>query len=134
MKIKLLDPKLKPERGSGGAAGLDLKCDGDYTIRHNQVTKFGTGVKVAVPEGYVLLIVPRSSTKLKLVNTVGVIDSDYRGEVFVKCRAEGETFRIKKGERVVQAILVPCLTPELDFVDDLDTTDRGENGFGSTGK
>lgn len=134
MKVVVTDPALRPHIGSEGAAAFDLKCDGDYTIKPNEITKFGTGVKVEVPEGHVLLIVPRSSTKLTLVNTVGVIDPDYRGEIFVKCRAESNTFRVKKGERLVQALLVPCVSPDLEYVDKLSETKRGENGFGSTGK
>lgn len=134
MKIKLLDKELVPYAGSDGAAAFDLKCDEDHTIRADRITKFGTGVSVEVPENHVLLILPRSSTKLRLVNTVGVIDPDYRGEIFVKCRAEDETFRIKRGERAVQALLVPCVAPDLEFVNELSETKRGKNGFGSTGK
>lgn len=134
MNICVKDHTCIPHVGSEGAAGLDLKADDDYLIKPDKISVIGTGVRVEVPENHVLIIVPRSSTKLRLINTVGIIDSDYRGEIMVKCRSEDSTFRIQKGERIVQAVLVPCVKPDFNIVTELSETSRGDKGFGSTGK
>lgn len=116
-------------QGSANAAGLDLKA-------HVIEDKFiGTGVYASIPTGWVGLVVPRSSLGLKgfrLKNTLGVIDSDYRGEI--KLAYEGYTPAI--GERVAQLVLVPHFVGSVErmaSIEDLDVTDRGEGGFGSTG-
>jgi len=116
-------------QGSANAAGLDLHV--------NSIDKdfIGTGIRAAIPTGYVGLVVPRSSLGLKgfrLKNTLGIIDSDYRGEI--KLAYEG--FRPLPGERVAQMVLVPHYVGAIErmaSINDLDTTQRGEGGFGSTG-
>ena len=117
--------------GSANAAGLDLYT---YSIDlNNQI--IGTGIYAAIPTGWVGLVVPRSSLGLKgfaLKNTLGVIDSDYRGEI--KLAYKGYTPAV--GERVAQMVLVPHYTgsiTRMNSIDDLDATERGEGGFGSTG-
>ena len=116
-------------QGSANAAGLDLQA---YSIDDQFI---GTGIYAAIPTGWVGLVVPRSSLGLKgfrLKNTLGVIDSDYRGEI--KLAYEGYTPDV--GERVAQLVLVPHYVGAVErmaSIDDLDTTDRGEGGFGSTG-
>lgn len=115
--------------GSTQAAGLDLHV---YSIEDGMI---GTGIYASIPEGWVGLVVPRSSLGLKgfrLRNTVGVIDSDYRGEI--KLAFEGYTPELD--DRVAQLVLVPHWVGAVErmaSIDDLDTTDRGEGGFGSTG-
>ena len=116
-------------QGSLNAAGLDLQA---YSIDDNWI---GTGIYAAIPNGWVGLLVPRSSLGLKgfrLKNTLGVIDSDYRGEI--KLAYEG--YKPDVGERVAQLVLVPHYGGAIErmvSIADLDTTDRGEGGFGSTG-
>ena len=116
-------------QGSANAAGLDLEVN---SIDDKFI---GTGIFAAIPTGWVGLVVPRSSLGLKgfrLKNTLGVIDSDYRGEI--KLAYEGYTPEV--GERVAQLVLVPHYVGAIErmaSIDDLDTTDRGEGGFGSTG-
>ena len=117
--------------GSANAAGLDL-----YTYSIDLTSQIiGTGIRAAIPTGWVGLVVPRSSLGLKgftLKNTLGVIDSDYRGEI--KLAYEGYTPDV--GERVAQLVLVPHYTgaiARMNSIDDLDVTERGEGGFGSTG-
>lgn len=116
-------------QGSANAAGLDLYV---YSIEGDMI---GTGIRCAIPEGWVGMVVPRSSLGLKgfrLRNTVGIIDSDYRGEI--KLAFEGYT--PEPGDRVAQLVLVPHWIGQVErmsSIDDLDETDRGEGGFGSTG-
>lgn len=98
----------------------------------------GTGVRIAVPKGYVGLLFPRSGNAAKkgltLANSVGVIDSGYRGEVKgIMVNLGSDPVTINSGERIMQLVLVPFLTAVVTPVLELDETERGENGFGSTG-
>lgn len=128
-----------PVRGSNAAGGLDvfMPYEGQIT---NEPAFFPLGFAAAVPKGYVGLILPRSSMGakygLELNNTVGVIDSDYRGEWMASMRTKPghDPINFAEGDRLVQIVVVPVadLTPVL--VDDLDETARGAGGFGSTGQ
>ena len=156
MEIKKLDPNAKiPTRGSDGAAGFDLYAlsvegdkftvEGDGNIAHIQnesIVKVHTGIAMAIPKGYVGLVFPRSglATKqgLRLANCVGVIDEDYRGEVIVcihndTIAGKPDIAEIQIGDRVAQIVFVKYEAFELNEVDELDSTKRGEGGFGSTG-
>jgi dUTP pyrophosphatase len=100
---------------------------------------FGLGFAAAIPEGFVALLLPRSGTGakfgLELNNTCGVIDSDYRGEWKAALRTkDGRPFRWEADDRLLQALIVPVATVDLVQVEDLDETERGEGGFGSTGE
>lgn len=139
MKIKIAPGATKPTRATDGSAGYDL-----YTMREECVfagdmpAPVDTGVAVQIPEGYVGLVFPRSGLAIRdgvvLRNTVGVIDSDYRGNIILNLVTdEGFAVDLKAGQRVAQLVLVPILTPELEVVDELDETTRGHGGFGSTG-
>lgn len=136
IKYVVSDEELEPKFGSEGAAAIDLRIDRDVLLRPGKIEKVGTGVKVAVPEGYGLFILPRSGTKFELVNTIGLIDPDYRGEIFVKMRLnpEEEAEFYQRGDRIVQAVLVETSKLKWTKVSSLDETARGEKGFGSTGK
>ena len=131
-----------PTRGSSGAAGYDLYAclDNDtYTIQPHTTYKVYTGIAAAIPEGYFGAIFARSgiATKkgLRPANCVGVIDSDYRGEIIVALHNDSNEFReIQNGERVAQLVIMPYLPVEFAVVDDLDETKRGAGGFGSTGE
>lgn len=138
--IKLHPDLLEPKRGTDGAAGYDLfmPTAGDNT---GPVTNLiGLGFAAKVPVGHVALILPRSSSGVKqgirLGNTVGVIDSDYEGEWKVNLRtAPGAIVQWEAGDRLFQFVVVPVVTPELQFVEKFSTSsERGEGGFGSTNK
>lgn len=138
LKIKRLVPEAKlPKYGTSGAAGMDLTAT-SFTLGEGTVT-YGTGLAVEIPEGYVGLLFPRSSIKnvpLSLSNSVGVIDSDYRGEIKVTFRvipeSPGELYT--PGDRVCQLVLLKNPYVTVEEIDELSDTDRGEGGFGSTGK
>jgi dUTP pyrophosphatase len=143
VKIKLGEGAKMPKYAHDTDAGLDLTCIGRrFTVDKGTVTYF-TGVSLEVPEGYVGLLFPRSSvvdTALRLANSVGVIDSGYRGEIsFVFDLTDADNFEsvegiYKIGERIGQLVIVPIPKIELEQVEELNESDRGEGGYGSTGK
>ena len=139
--IKILNEFAKmPTRGSAYAAGFDLYAATNYdvSIMPHATEKIPIGIAVAIQDGYFGVIYARSglATKqgLRPANCVGVIDSDYRGEVIVALHNDTNDIRnIKAGDRIAQLIIQPCPDVELNLVDDLNNTDRGNGGFGSTG-
>lgn len=143
LKIKKLSPNaILPTYGSAGAAGADLYSlpEGDpITINPGETVLIHTGLSMAIPEGYVGLNFARSglATKRGLApaNKVGVIDSDYRGELMVALRNHGETPQtVEPGDRIAQFLVMPVITAQFVEVDFLDETERGAGGFGSTGR
>lgn len=122
------------------SAGLDLCAQYGCHIQPGEVKSVGTGLAVEIPEGFVGLFCARSSLHkkdLQLANSLGIIDSDYRGELVAKLYNFGdEVVEVEAGERIVQLVLIPHLAamPELVDYDELGATDRGSGGFGSTGK
>lgn len=135
IKFKVGKSGNMPTLGTDGAAGFDLYYSGDdfYFMAHSRAV-FTTGVHVAIPEGYVGLVRPRSGFAFKggIDTMAGVIDSDYRGEIKILLINHGIGMRINKKDRIAQLVVVPCLTDAVQ-VDSLDNTDRGDGGFGSTG-
>lgn len=134
------DKELLPVIGSESAAGMDLKTSIDFCIQPGQEISFGTGVKVELPQNTFGMIVPRSSMGkheglyIVLKNTVGVIDSDFRGEIQVKLRNMGDKPLVMyKGDRICQMIVIPHLSPKFTVVSELTESDRGADGFGSSG-
>ena len=142
VKYIKLDPRaITPSYGTPFAAGADLyACMGeDVSIKAGETKLFHTGIAMQIPDGLVGLIYARSgiATKRGLApaNKVGVIDSDYRGEIMVSIHNHSsETQTIADGERIAQIVLTPYITAEFTLSDSLDTTDRGSGGFGSTGE
>lgn len=143
MRIKKLHEKaVVPHYATEGSAGLDLTVISDndtIVIPYNSTMLCRTGLSFEIPKGYVGLIYIRSSvgTKLDLVlsNQVGVIDSDYRGEVMLPLRNLGRGARvIESGTRIAQMVITPILSSNIEVVDELTETKRGDGGFGSTGK
>ena len=142
IKLKKLNDSAKiPERGSDYAAGYDLfaNISENVEILPHETKLIGTGISCAVPEGYFGGVFARSglSSKegLRPANCVGVVDSDYRGEIKVALHNDSETPRtIMPNQKIAQFVVVPFLTVEFQEVAELDSTDRGEGGFGSTGK
>lgn len=142
VNIKKLNEKATiPTYGSEFSAGADLYAlaDEPITIAPHQTVLVHTGVAMEIPTGYVGLVFARSglATKRALApaNKVGVIDSDYRGEIMVALHNHSDEAKtIENGERIAQIVLVPYLAAEFDEVDELSDTARGEGGFGSTGR
>ncbi len=142
MNIKKLDPAaILPAYASADAAGADL-CAlpvGDaITVAPGATVFVHTGIAVAIPVGYVGLVCARSGMACKRglapANKVGVIDSDYRGEIMVALHNHGTVAQtVQPGDRIAQLLIMPVLTAAFAEVDDLDNTARGAGGFGSTG-
>lgn len=136
---KLNDNAIIPTRGSEKAAGYDLYAAEEASIKAGETVKIGTGIAVAIPDGYFGGIYARSglATKegLRPANCVGVIDSDYRGELIVSIHNDSSVDRIiEKGERMAQLVVQPYLSVEFEEADELDETERGDGGFGHSGK
>ena len=136
INITLAPGAIMPTRGTDGAAGYDLYAIEDVTINCFQFTLVSTGVAMAIPAGHYGRIAPRSGLAVKHGVMVGavVIDSDYRGEIKVALATLNGVYEFKKGDRIAQIIIEPVVTPELVQVDSLDDSERGDGGFGSTGK
>lgn len=143
MKIKRVqEDAVLPTYGTEGSGALDFYAAEDVTVWEERTYRIGLGVALEVPVGYVLQLVPRSSmgvdTPLRMPNSMGVIDSDYRGEVaaiYVNDETKGMIpYQINKGDRIAQGYLVATPKINLVEVEELSDTDRGDKGFGSTGK
>ena len=147
LKIKALSPKIgkeipAPFYASAGAAAMDLHAciDQPISIPAGHRSLIPTGIAIALPDpGYVALIFARSGLGIKFgvapANCVGVIDSDYRGEIMVGLQNSGkENYTIQPGDRIAQMMITPVIQARVTMVDQLDDTVRGTGGFGSTGK
>jgi dUTP pyrophosphatase len=145
-QVKVLDKRLgkdipMPHYGTEGSAGLDLRaCLEDTLVLNPGETKLiPTGMSIYIEDtGLAAMILPRSGLGHKhgivLGNLVGLIDSDYQGELMVSCWNRGDKpFTMEIGERIAQLIIVPVVQAEYKFVEEFEATDRGEGGFGSTG-
>ena len=140
--VKLTSEAIIPKRATGGSAGLDLHAcmEESILLRPGERALIHTGIAVGLPSrDFVALIFARSGLAIKhgitLSNSVGVIDSDYRGEICVGlCNLSNEDYTITPGERIAQLVVVRVETPTPLEVDSLDETARGSGGFGSTGK
>ena len=140
LRIKRLDPTIPlPTPATGGAAGFDLAANEDVVIPPHQIRLVGTGLVIAVPDGYFLGIFARSSTPLKrglmVANGVGVVDADYcgpRDEIKVQVlNITDETVTVARGDRLAQGIVLPAPAVTWEEVPEMVTPTRG--GFGSTG-
>ncbi len=140
--VKLRENAKIPFRATVGSAGMDLSAcmDAPVTIAPGELKKIPTGIAIGLPgPNTVGLIFARSGLAVKngvtLSNAVGVIDSDYTGELIVGlCNVGSVPYTIQPGERIAQLVIMPVLTPRVAVVDHLQATSRGDGGFGSTGK
>lgn len=138
IKIKKInESSVIPKYAKESDAGLDLTATSRIVVDEKEFgyIQYGIGLAIAIPDGFVGLIFPRSSisnTGLLLSNAVGVVDSGYRGEVMVRFKAIPDTKVYEVGERVAQLIVMPYPKVEFELVEELSETDRGSGGFGST--
>jgi dUTP pyrophosphatase len=128
-----------PAYATAHAAGMDVVAAEDLDLQPGQRQAVATGFRIAIPHGYEVQVRPRSGLALKhgisVPNTPGTIDSDYRGELKVIVINHGtEPFPIRRGERIAQLVPAAVTAAAWDEVEELDATDRGEGGFGSTGR
>ena len=142
---KILNPLIKehlPSYGSAGSAGLDLRAciEKELVINPGETELIPSGISIYIKNpGYAALILPRSGLGHKhgivLGNLVGLIDSDYQGELLISCWNRGyKEFIINPLERIAQLVLVPVYQASFNLVNDFESSERGEGGFGSTGK
>ncbi|MDP2229258.1 MAG: dUTP diphosphatase [Moraxellaceae bacterium] len=147
VQVKILDERIGtvfplPAYATAGSAGLDLRaCLAEpLVLEPGQTELIRTGMAIYIGDpGFAGLVLPRSGLGHKhgvvLGNLVGLIDSDYQGELMVSCWNRGhETFTVQPGERIAQYVLVPVVQAEFTQVDDFEATARGEGGFGSSGR
>lgn len=148
-KDPVLDRELhysEPTRGSKGAAGWDLYAAQEVIIEPFKPTLVPTRIDIAIPEGYMLLVLPRSGNALKnnllIPNSPGLVDEDYRGHLGViltwvpditTVSLPDSHYRVDRGDRIAQAVLVKYEEQQWEKIDELPTSERGRNGFGSTG-
>jgi dUTP pyrophosphatase len=145
LDLKILDARMReqlPAYATTGSAGLDLRAclDEPLTLKPGETALVPTGLAIHVADpGYAALILPRSGLGHKhgivLGNLVGLIDSDYQGQLMISTWNRGETtFVLNPMERLAQLVIVPVVQAEFNIVDDFETSERGAGGFGSTGK
>ena len=143
LKIKKLsDNAVVPKAATGGSAGMDLYAclDSDVTLKPGERALIPTGIAIALESNlYVAYIYARSGLAIKsgitLSNCVGVVDSDYRGEVKVGLiNLSDSEYTVTNGDRIAQMVIAPVIIPEIQEVEELDKTERADGGFGSTGK
>lgn len=147
LQVKILDPRLGtqfplPSYATTGSAGLDLRAclDAPLTLEAGETKLIGTGLAIYIQDpAYAGLVLPRSGLGHKhgivLGNLVGLIDSDYQGELMLSCWNRGHApFVIAVGERLAQYVLVPVVQAELSIVDSFDASERGLGGFGHSGR
>ena len=147
IQLKILDPRIGnefplPHYATDGSAGMDMRAclDEPLELAPGDTRLIPTGLAIHVADtGLAAVLLPRSGLGHKhgivLGNLVGLIDSDYQGQVFVSCWNRGEkTFIVEPGERIAQMVIVPVVRAEFEIVEDFDTSERGAGGFGHTGR
>lgn len=136
MKVKLDPGAILPTRAHETDAGLDLYSPVRKVIHPNDWEKIDTGVHVEIPQGYVGLITSKSGLMAKEgLTSRGTIDSGYSGSIqAVLFNHSRKDYIVEKGQKITQLVLMPIITPKLELVDELEETERGTGGFGSTGK
>lgn len=146
LQLRILDPRLGneiplPRYSTEGSAGMDLRAclDEELVLKPGKTQLLPTGIAIHIEDpGLAAFILPRSGLGHKhgivLGNLVGLIDSDYQGEILVSCWNRGNIeYRIEPGERIAQLVLIPVVQAELLVVDEFEVTNRGSGGFGSSG-
>lgn len=136
MKIKLDNGATMPTRAHATDAGLDLYARKTQIVPAKESAKFDTGVHVELPDGTVGMLKSKSGLNVNHgITSEGVIDVGYTGSIVVKLyNNSGYDYEVKAGDKISQLVIMPILTPPLELVESLEETERGDGGFGSTGK
>jgi dUTP pyrophosphatase len=147
LQIRVLDPRIGseypvPQYATSGSAGVDLRAciDAPLELQPGDTQLIASGIAIYLQDpAYAAIVLPRSGLGHKhgivLGNLVGLIDSDYQGQIFVSCWNRGQTtFTIQPGERIAQLVVVPVVQVEFDVVNEFVATERGAGGFGSSGR
>lgn len=136
MRVVLDEGAKMPTRAHSTDAGLDLYAREDAIVDAKDSCKFDTGVHIEIPEGYVGFLKSKSGLNVKHgITSEGVIDAGYTGSIVVKLyNNSGYEYRVKAGDKISQLVLLPIITPDLELSDTLEDSDRGANGFGSSGR
>jgi dUTP pyrophosphatase len=137
LKVKVIEGGRAPERKTAGAAGLDCYAREDVRIMPYETRRIPLGFACEIPEGFAGMLVLRSSIASNghvYAPSVGIIDSDYRGEVSAVMATHGNAYAVRKGDRIAQMVVVPVSYVAVSVVDELTSTERGSGGFGSTGR
>lgn len=136
MKVKLDKGAYMPERAHAQDAGYDIRTPERVVIYPHSYAKIDTGVHVQIQEGYVGMLKSKSGLNVNGDLTgEGVIDAGYTGSIVVKLYNHGSQYRIlEAGDKIIQLVILPIITPELEPVNELEDTERGNDGFGSTGR
>lgn len=147
LEVRILDPRIGrdyplPTHATSGSAGVDLRAciDAPLELRPGDTQLIPSGIAIHLGDpGYAAIVLPRSGLGHKhgivLGNLVGLIDSDYQGQIFVSCWNRGQSvFTIQPGERIAQLVVVPVAQVEFDVVDEFAASERGAGGFGSSGR
>lgn len=136
MKVKIDKGAIAPKRAHDTDAGLDLFAMEDKTVVMKGSAVFRTGVHIQLPPNTCGLLVSKSGLNTKHdITSTGLIDEGYTGEIMVKLYNHGmKPYQVRKGDKISQLVVLPCLYESVELVDKLDDSERGDNGFGSTGK
>lgn len=137
MRVKLDNGAFEPVRAHPTDAGLDLRTPFDFMIRPHDSYTIDTGVHVELPKGTFGQLFSKSGLNVKhsIVSLGGTIDEGYTGSIVVKLYNEGdEEYHFRAGDKIVQLVILNCVTPDIEYVEGLCETDRGNNGFGSSGR
>jgi dUTP pyrophosphatase len=136
VKIKLDDGAFVPTRAHEHDGGMDLYAMEDQIVPANESAIFDTGVHVQLPSGTAGLLVSKSGLNVKHgLTSDGLIDEGYTGSIVVKLYNNSSSdYRVHRGDKISQLVILPIITPEVELVDELEDTERGTGGFGSTGK
>ena len=137
MRVKLDNGAFEPVRAHETDAGLDLRTPFEFTIRPHESYVIDTGVHVELPTGTFGQLFSKSGLNVKhsIVSLGGTIDEGYTGSIVVKLYNEGdEEYHFRAGDKIVQLVILNCVAPDIEYVEGLSETDRGNNGFGSSGR
>ena len=136
IKIKLDNGAFLPTRAHEDDAGLDIYSRETVIVSAKESTCIDTGVHIEIPRGFVGFLKSKSGLNVKHgITSEGVIDAGYTGSIVVKLyNNSGFDYKVSKGDKISQLVILPIITPELEHLNDLDETERGNKGFGSTGK
>ena len=136
MRVKLDTDAFAPTRAHDTDAGLDLYAISDVTIEAHKSAIFHTGVHIELPHGHAGLLVSKSGLNaIHNITSTGLIDEGYTGEIIVKLYNHGtEDYHVKRGDKISQLVVFPVAYTDIEIVDSLEATSRGDNGFGSSGR